>query len=141
MDIIFAQPAWSEISFSSFYFWLKFLLGFSIFLFRLDICAEKRCSICHWFYTILYSFPILCKDFIKVSDIMDVRAKTKKRIHYWWCYTVYNFIPFGHEDLRIFLMICRFIFFPCWNSLLVSFFCMLAADPFRVLHQLSYLMV
>ena len=55
--------------------------------------------------------------------------------------TVYNFIHFGHEDLQIFLMICRLIFFPCWNSLLVSFFCMLAADPFRVLHQLSYLMV
>ena len=48
--------------------------------------------------------------------------KIKKRIHYWWCYNVYNFVHFSHEDLHILLMCCRFIFFNiCWNSLLISF--------------------
>ena len=109
MHIIFAQPA-----FPSFYSWLKFLQGFSIFIFRLEIHPEKWCSI---------RLPILCKDFQKVSDIIDVGVKMKKRIHYRRSYTVYNFIHFSHEGLQIFLMNCRFIFSPhiCWNSLLVSF--------------------
>ena len=69
-------------------------------------------------------FPILCKDFLKVSNIMDVSAKIKKRIRYWWRYTVYNFMDFSAMRIwKFFLMNCRFhvslnIF---WDSLLVSF--------------------
>ena len=65
---------------SKFYFWPKFLLGFSILVFRWEIHPpEKRCSIRRSFYTILHSFSILCKDLQKVSDVMDVSAKIKKR--------------------------------------------------------------
>ena len=39
-------------------------------------------------YVISYSFPIHCKDFLKIFDIMEVSAKIKKWIHYWWRYTV-----------------------------------------------------
>ena len=88
-----------------------------------EIRPEKRCSIRHCFYTILDSFPIFCKNFLKVSDIMDVCTKIKKQIHYWWCYTVYNFIDFSHEDLQIFWWIVGPLFSLniSWNSLLVSF--------------------
>ena len=53
----------------------KFLFLTLSFIFVLEIRPEKRCSLRHCFYTKLYSFPILCKDFLNVSDFMDVSAK------------------------------------------------------------------
>ena len=88
----------------------KFLFLTLSFIFGLEIRPEKRCSLRHCFYTRLYSFPILCKNFQKVSDIVDVSAKLKKRIYFWWGYSVYNFIDFSHEDFQIVLINCRFIF-------------------------------
>ena len=104
---------------SKFYFWPTFLLGFSILVFRWEIHPEKRCSIRRCFYTILHSFSILCKDLQKVSD---VSAKIKKRIHDWWCCTVYNFVHFSHENLHIFLMNFSFIFSPVISVDILNWF-------------------
>ena len=51
--------------------------------------SEKWYLIRHCFGSLSDSFPIFCINLLKISYVC-LLAKLK-RIHYWWCYTVYNF--------------------------------------------------
>ena len=44
--------------------------------------------------------PFFCKNFLKIS-VVCVAVKLKKRIHYWWCYTTYNFVHFCQQEFQI----------------------------------------
>ena len=72
-----------------------------------------------YFTVFLFSVNILWKFLI----LWMLVQKIKMQIHYWWCYTIYSFIYFNHDNLQIFLMNCRFIFSfnICWNSILILF--------------------